>query len=236
VTAHQIIQEVKGSINILTNIMEVFKAYPWGFAGLIIAPMVIAIFAVIGGFDSLKHRYDSEQQGDRIETKVDKNLKVQEKSHTLLNQLKQNHDVLQRYEKSLAQHGQRDESLSAILRHSQLLLSAAENQAKRLGKTPDIEKGEIAREFLEFFNKAYEIKEENLPNGKTLFIKIAPNTFRVFFGVPMYKPPELVFFNLPSGAQPKVIENSKFGFMVRFNPENIPVEVFDFSAEANIGP
>jgi hypothetical protein len=78
------------------------------------------------------------------------------------------------------------------------------------------------------------VRVQATQRGRTLFIKTAPNTFRVVFDVPMRIAPKLEFGNIPPGAFANVIENSNIGFTVVFTPSAILVETFDFSADATL--
>jgi flavin-binding protein dodecin len=78
------------------------------------------------------------------------------------------------------------------------------------------------------------VRTFNVPEGRGLIIKTAPNTFDVTFPVPMRIPPNLTFFNLPDGATPEVTNKTNVGFTVKFYPPNIPVENFGMIASAEL--
>lgn len=68
------------------------------------------------------------------------------------------------------------------------------------------------------------IQFNNTPQGQALIVKIAPNTFRVTFPVPMRATPAINFPGLPHGVTPHVTEESNLGFTVMFTPLTIPIE------------
>jgi hypothetical protein len=72
------------------------------------------------------------------------------------------------------------------------------------------------------------------PQGDSLRLNTGPNTFRVLFAVAMRAPPNLTFYNLPSGVTEKVVELSEIGFTVIFVPQTTPVSTFDWAADAEI--
>ena|ERR1700688_1919337 len=75
----------------------------------------------------------------------------------------------------------------------------------------------------------------DMPLGRGLVIKTAPNTFRVTFPVPMRVPPDIIFPQLPAGVTANVTEKSNIGFTVVFAPLTIPVETIPgFSASAEL--
>lgn len=74
---------------------------------------------------------------------------------------------------------------------------------------------------------------DNLPSNP-LILGLGANTFRVLFAVPMRIPPQLEFQALPAEASAKVIEKSKFGFTVVFEPISVPVTQFGFTASAEL--
>lgn len=73
-----------------------------------------------------------------------------------------------------------------------------------------------------------------LPNDP-LIIGLRQNTFKVIFAVPMRIPPNLTFTGLPNGATAELHEHTRFGFIVKFKPENVKINGFGFSADAELG-
>lgn len=78
------------------------------------------------------------------------------------------------------------------------------------------------------------VRSQSTPRGTILIIKIAPNSFRVTFAVPMRISPKLDFQGLPDGATPSITEHSALGFSVVFTPATVPVEHFGFTANAEL--
>jgi hypothetical protein len=70
--------------------------------------------------------------------------------------------------------------------------------------------------------------------GSILFIRTAPNTFRVTYSVPKRAVPQVTFFDLPQGTTPNIVENSNVGFTVIFTPPTISIENFNLTADASL--
>ena len=143
--------------------------------------------------------------------------------------------TLSRYEQTLAASGARDEALVAVLAQYRGMKHASDVWERFRASTDHEEKYQLASEVLDILstNLMPVSTPENLPSNP-LILGLGANTFRVLFSVPMRIPPHLEFQALPAGASAKVIEKSKFGFTVIFEPITIPVTKFGFAASARL--
>lgn len=208
--------------------MELFTTYPAAFLMAIVLPLVTGIAVAVGGYETLKARAESDAQINRIELNTENTLKqMPDVTATLA--------TLSRYEQTLAASGARDEALAAVLAQYRGMKHASEVWERfRVSKDHE-EKYRLASEVLDILstNLMPVSTPANLPSNP-LILGLGVNTFRVLFAVPMRIPPHLEFQALPAGANAKVIEKSKFGFTVIFEPISVPVTNFGFSASAEL--
>lgn len=208
--------------------MELFQSYPVAFIVTIVLPVITGLVLSIGGYDSLKARADSDTQLGRIEINTERALKqLPDISATL--------STLNRYEQALAASGSRDEVLSAVLAQYKKMKQASDVWEQSRNSKNSEEKNQLAVEVLDILSTSLipVLTPPNLPSNP-LILGLGSNSFRVLFSVPMRIAPTLEFHNLPDKVQANVIEKSKFGFTVIFEPSTIPVSNFGFSANAEI--
>jgi hypothetical protein len=205
------------------------RAYPWAFLSTIVFPIVVAIGAVgvavvssLAGFETLKERFASSQQSQRIEQGVGSALQS-----TLR--------LLESYNEKLTAAGKRDAMLAAIINQYQRLSQAAALFGKMSHRDSSPEQGKIATEILTILNQdvVRALVRDDLP-GKPLVIELEPNFFRVIYPVPMRVPPNLTFNGLPPGVSAEVSDKSEISFTVSFLPTSIPVKTFGVFASADL--
>jgi hypothetical protein len=175
---------------------------------------ITAIFATLGAVRWVSHRERINLRGEA-------------------DQLQPVIRALQEHQARLEHVGQRDELFGRLLGQYDLLrqgLAATEGLSGPLLRERLAAAEHILSE-LRMLRSARVARE--LPN-QPLIIKTAPNSFRVTFSVPMRIPPRLTFFDIPTGAVPTVTETSAVGFSVVFAPASIPVEGFNFEADARL--
>jgi hypothetical protein len=63
--------------------------------------------------------------------------------------------------------------------------------------------------------------------GGVLVLQIAPNTFRITLSQPMFRVPEVIVGDAPSGAKPEIEEKSTMGATIVFKPLTLPVSLDD---------
>ncbi|AMK79113.1 MULTISPECIES: hypothetical protein [Methylomonas] len=208
--------------------MELFSTYPAAYLMTVVLPLVTGIVVAIGGYETLKARSESDAQLNRIEQNTENALKqLPDVTATLA--------TLRRYEQSLAASGARDEVLSAVLAQYQGMKHASEAWERFRSSKDNEEKYQLASEVLEILstNLMPVSTPTNLPSNP-LILGLGANTFRVLFSVPMRITPHLEFQVLPAGANAHVIEKSKFGFTVVFEPISVLVTQFGFTASAEL--
>jgi hypothetical protein len=208
--------------------MELFSTYPAAFLMTVVLPLVTGIVVAVGGYETLKGRAESDAQLNRIEQNTENTLKqLPDVTATLA--------TLSRYEKTLAASGARDEALAAVLAQYRGMKHASEVWERFRASKDHEEKYQLASEVLDILstNLMPVSTPDNLPSNP-LILGLGANTFRVLFAVPMRIPPHLEFQALPAGANAKVIEKSKFGFTVVFEPISVPVTQFGFTADAEL--
>lgn len=149
--------------------------------------------------------------------------------------LEQTGPVLKRYEQALQSANVRDATLEAVLVQYARQRAAADQFRKLSRKSPSEETQGLSDEILRILTEdVYPVRvDERLP-GRPLIIRVARNVFRVLFAAPMRVPPRLQFNGLPEGNTPEVREVSRFGFTVVFYPENVEIETFGFTADAEL--
>jgi hypothetical protein len=208
--------------------MDLLQSYPVAFLVTVVLPLVTGIAVCIGGYDTLRARATSDAQLTRIEQNTDGMLKqLPDVTGTIA--------TLNRYEKTLAASETRDEALVAVLAQYKGMKRASEVWERLRASTDHEEKYQLASEVIDILstNLMPVAVLDNLPS-KPLILGLSANTFRVLFAVPMRVPPELEFPGLPAGTHAKVVEKSKFGFTVEFEPISIPVTTFGFAASAEL--
>ena len=208
--------------------MELFTTYPAAFLMAVVLPLVTGLVVAVGGYETLKARDESDAQLNRMGLNTEKILKqMPDVTATLA--------TLSRYEQTLAASGARDEALVAVLAQYRGMKHASDVWERFRASTDHEEKYQLASEVLDILstNLMPVSTPENLPSNP-LILGLGANTFRVLFSVPMRIPPHLEFQALPAGASAKVIEKSKFGFTVIFEPITIPVTKFGFAASARL--
>ncbi len=208
--------------------MELLHTYPVAFIVTVVLPLITGIVLSVGGYESLKARSESDAQLTRIETNTE----------TALNNLPDINQTIQtmnRYEQALSELGQKDEALTAVLSQYQKMNLATQKMEQMRGTEDIKEKYGLASEVLDILssNLAAVSVRDDLPSHP-LIIALGENSFRVLFSVPMRIPPQLEFQGIPEGSQAHVLEKSKYGFTVSFEPINIPVTNFGFSASAEL--
>ncbi|HQS82565.1 MAG TPA: hypothetical protein PKV42_08890 [Thiobacillus sp.] len=208
--------------------MELFSTYPAAYLMAVLLPLVTGIVVAVGGYETLKARADSDAQLHRIEQNTENTLKQLPDVTTTL-------ATLSRYERTLAASGARDEALTAVLAQYRGMKHASEIWERFRAATDHEEKYQLASEVLDILstNLMPVSTPDNLPSNP-LILGLGANTFRVLFAGPMRIPPQLEFKDLPAGASAKVIEKSKFGFTVVFEPISVPVTQFGFTASAEL--
>lgn len=202
--------------------------YQWAFIGTVLLPFVTGIILSVAGFVALQDRAKSDAQLDRIEKSTEQTLKqLPDITNTLA--------TLNRYEQTLASFGERDKALAAVLAQYRGMKHATEMFERFHASKNHEERNQLASEVLDIFNTNLMpvTTQENLPT-KPLILGLSPNTFRVLFAVPTRIPPQLIFTGLPPGTEAKVIENSKFGFTVIFEPISVPISTFGFIGNAQL--
>ena len=129
----------------------------------------------------------------------------------------------------------RDATLEAVLAQYARQRLAAQKFQQYSGRSVKEETVGLAEEILGILEKdLYSIRVDDRLPGHPLIIRLARNAFRVLFTGPMRIPPRLEFSGLPTGVRAEVREVSRFGFTVVFSPDEIPVEQFGFTADAEL--
>lgn len=213
---------------------EVMRAYPWAFLATVALPVVVAIGAVfvaafsgLAGYETLKGRFTSSQQSQRIEQGINSLLS---NDSTLQSTLR----LLESYNEKLTVAGKRDATLAAIINQYQQLSRAATLFGQMSHRDPSQDQGKVATEILKILN--YDVVRtlvrDDLP-GKPLVVELEPNSFRVIYPVPMRAPPNLTFTGLPAGVSAEVSDKSEISFTVSFLPTSISVKTFGVIASAD---
>lgn len=208
--------------------MELVQNYPIAFFVTVLLPIITGIVLSIGGYESLKSRAASDAQLNRIEKNTVQALsQLPDVSSTIA--------TLNRYENTLAAAGAKDEVLAAVLAQYGVMKAATDKWEQFRGSRNPEERYQLAEEVLNVI-KSHLVPVEVRDNhpGRPLILHLDNNTFRVLFAVPMRIPPSLQFQGLPEGVHANVVEKSKFGFTVAFTPNEIPVNGFGFSADAEL--
>jgi hypothetical protein len=196
--------------------------YQWAFIGTVLLPLVTGVILSFVGFEALQDRAKSDAQLDRIEKTAEQTLKqLPDINNTLA--------TLSRYEQTLASFGERDKTLAAVLAQYRGMKHATEVFERFHTSKNHEERDQLASEVLDILstNLMPVSTQEDLPT-KPLILGLGSNTFRVLFSVPTRIPTQLQFMGLPPGTVAKVIENSKFGFTVVFEPASVPISTFGF--------
>lgn len=205
---------------------EIIKIYPLIFIFTVILPIIGGLVGGYMGWDSIKSRNE-----DRVHKReVEKSIKaIDAKLDPITSQIA----VIERYEKELSSHNQKDEVLSAVLAQYKQMKKATEEFQRFRGVENESERGMLAEHILSTITDSLlpVAEAKNLPS-QPLIIGLAPNHFKVVFSVPMRVPPQLNFQGIPEGTTAQVSEHTKFGFVVQFFPIEIPVRNFGFTASA----
>lgn len=208
--------------------MDLFSTYPVPFLITVVLPLITGIAVAIGGYDTLKARAASDTQLNKIEQNTENTLKrLPDVTATIA--------TLNRYEQTLSALGTRDEALAAVLIQYRRMKHATETWERFRTSKDNEEKYQLASEVLDILGKNLipVSTPNNLPSNP-LILGLGENTFRVLFAVPMRIPPKLKFQAIPAGVNAKIIEKSKFGFTVVFEPNSVPVTQFEFEANAEL--
>lgn len=209
---------------------QLFSTYPIAFSVSVILPLITGLVLAVGGYATLKARAESDNQLKRIE----KNTQFTADN---LPDLKNTIDTLHRYEQALTASGQKDATLTAVLSQYIRMSNATEKLEEQRGAKDLEERYGLAQEVLDILssNLTPVHVRDDLPTHP-LIINLGNNTFRVLFIVPMRIPPKIKFDGLPEDTEPNIIDKSKFGFSVTFEPKANPVNNFGFSADARYYP
>ncbi|MCP4254100.1 MAG: hypothetical protein GY775_11965 [Candidatus Scalindua sp.] len=207
---------------------EIIKVYPLIFFCTVIIPIIGGLVGGYIGWDALKSRHKDSIHKQEIKESISS---IDSKLAPITSQIA----VIERYEKKLSSHDQKDEVLSAILAQYKQMKKATENFHKLRGIENESERGKLAEHILSTIaNNLIPVAEvTNLP-GRPLIINLGVNTFKIVFSVPMRIPPHLEFQGLLEGVSAQVSENTTFGFIVKFLPAEIPVSNFGFTASAEL--
>jgi hypothetical protein len=208
--------------------MEIIKLYPLMFFLTVIVPVLGGTVGGLVGWESLKSKLQDEQHKQQLQDSLGS---INEKIDPITSQIA----TLQRYESELSSYNQKDEVLSAVLAQYKKMKSAAKTFYQFRGADSQAEQGQLAEHILSIItnNAASFVVASNLPS-QPLIISIGRNTFKVIFAVPMRIAPELDFTGIPQDVTHEISEHSKFGFVVKFSPDNIAVNQFVFSASAEL--
>ena len=180
------------------------------------------------GWDSLKSRHEDNLHKQEVKESIQS---IDSKLEPITSQIA----VIERYERELTSHNQKDEVLSAVLAQYKQMKKATDDFHRFRGVEDEVERGRLAEHILSTItdNLAPVAEAKNLPR-QPLIIGLAPNVFKVVFSVPMRIAPELNFQGLPDGVTAEISEHTKFGFVVQFDPSEIPVSSFGFTASAEL--
>lgn len=208
--------------------LEIIKIYPLIFLCTVILPVIGGLVGGYIGWDSLKSRHKDSIHKQEIKDSISS---IDSKLEPITSQIA----VIERYEKELSYHNQKDEVLSAVLAQYKQMKKATEDFHRFRGVETEVERGKLAEHILSTItsNLAPVAVATNLPN-RPLIIGLGANTFKVVFSVPMRIPPQLEFQGLPEGVSAQVSEHTTFGFRVQFLPADIPVSNFGFTASAEL--
>ena len=208
--------------------VEIIKIYPLIFILTVILPVIGGLVGGYMGWDSIKSRHENRV----YKRELNKSIKdIDAKLVPISSQIA----VIERYEKELSSHNQKDEVLSAVLAQYKQMKKATEGFQRFRGVENKSERGMLAEHILSTITDSLlpVAEAKNLPN-QPLIIGLAPNHFKVVFSVPMRVPPQLNFQGIPGGTTAQVSEHTKFGFVVQFFPIEIPVIKFGFTASAEL--
>lgn len=210
------------------SLVDVIKVYPLIFVFTVILPFFGGLVGAYMGWDSLKSRYEDSVHKQEVKESIQS---IDSKLGPITSQIA----VIERYERELSSHNQKDEILSAVLAQYKQMKIATDQFHRFRGIEDEAERGELAEHILSTItdNLAPVTEATNLPS-QPLIIGLAPNVFKVVFSVPMRVPPELGFHGVPDGVTASVSELTRFGFMVTFRPTDIPVSTFGFTASAEL--
>jgi hypothetical protein len=208
--------------------IEIIKIYPMIFIFTVIVPLLGGLVGSYIGWDSLKSRHSDSLHQKELKTSL-KN--IDSRLEPITDQIA----ILQRYEKELSKHNQKDDVLSAVLSQYIKMKSATENFQKFRGTDNQEEQSKLAEHILATIsnNVVPIVEAKNLPS-QPLIIQLAHNTYKVIFSVPMRIAPELVFNGIPDDVKVEVSERSKFGFIVHFIPYETTITQFGFTANAEL--
>ncbi|MGB6534484.1 MAG: hypothetical protein WBF58_00810 [Xanthobacteraceae bacterium] len=144
-------------------------------------------------------------------------------------------EALRQNQRALAASDHTKKLAAALLKSFDNLQRAIQQREKLTG-TKDIENRlAVAQHIIDELKVILQnVHTFETSQGKGLIINTAPNTFHVTFPVPMRTPPNLTFPDLPPGSTPDVSDKTNIGFTVIFRPTNIRVDVFHFTASAEL--
>lgn len=193
-----------------------------------IVAVLAALFSGLAGFETLKGRWASSQQSQRIEQGINN---IQSNTSALQITL----GLLESYNNRITTARKRYATLAAIISQYQHLSLAASLFGQLSHQDPSRDQGKIAAEILKILNQdiVRTLVRDDLP-GKPLIIELEPNSFRVIYPVPMHAPPDLTFPGLPHGVSPQVSDKTEISFSVSFVPLSIPVKTFNVIASAEL--
>lgn len=208
--------------------IEIIKIYPLIFLFTVILPVIGGLVGGYMGWDSLKSRHEDNLHKQEVKESIQS---IDSKLEPITSQIA----VIERYERELTSHNQKDEVLSAVLAQYKQMKKATDDFHRFRGVEDEVERGRLAEHILSTItdNLAPVAEAKNLPR-QPLIIGLAPNVFKVVFSVPMRIAPELNFQGLPDGVTAEISEHTKFGFVVQFDPSEIPVSSFGFTASAEL--
>lgn len=208
--------------------IEIIKIYPLIFLFTVILPVIGGLVGGYMGWDSLQSRHSDSVHKQEVKESIQS---IDSKLEPIASQIA----VIERYEKELSSHNQKDEVLSAVLAQYKQMKKATDDFYRFKGVQDEAERGKLAEHILSTItdNLAPVAEKSNLP-GKPLIISLAPNTFKVVFSAPMRIAPQLSFQGIPEGVTANISEHTKFGFVVQFLPPEVPIANFGFFASAEL--
>lgn len=208
--------------------MELIKLYPLIFAFTVILPALGGFVGAYLGWDSLKSRHEDALHQEKVSESLQN---VESRLEPITSQIA----TIKRYETALSEYNQKDEVLTAVLAQYLKMKSSLETFRNFRGTENVEEEEQLAESILSTLtSNIIPITEApGLPNDP-LIISLSHNTFKVIFSVPMRIPPNLTFTNLPEGTSTEITEHTRFGFIVKFVPENITINRFSFNADAEL--